>query len=112
MTNKQIYQELARIAGYKCADDLPFIKTDKCLKSNLRHVQSHLRAVMEKIDYHRTYSDFGERLLARRVRAAQDTEMARAFRENSLFGVGAIPVSATFWNVPPPIMPIDPAVEE
>ena len=70
MTRRQVYQELAKIAGYRCADDKPFVTTDKCLKSNLRHVQSHLRALMEKLDYNRAFGDFWDtQSQARRPRA-------------------------------------------
>lgn len=58
MTPKQMYSELAKIAGYTCADGIRFVESNKVLKSNMRHVQDRIRALLEKLNYERSWRDF------------------------------------------------------
>lgn len=59
MTNRQVYMMLARIAGHICADGQAFVKTEKFNKSDMRKIQSGIRALLEKLDYDRAFNDFG-----------------------------------------------------
>lgn len=60
-----MYTELAKVAGMRCSDDKPFVATGKCLKSDLKRIQSHVIALLEKLDYERSFRDFRTRRLRR-----------------------------------------------
>jgi hypothetical protein len=61
VTPKQIYRDLATIAGHTCANGEPFLLTKRVTAAHLAVVQSRLRALMDKLSYERTHLDFGSR---------------------------------------------------
>lgn len=58
MTPRQIYGDLAKIAGHRCTNGKMFVDTDRVGREHLRIVQNRLLALMEKIEYYRTHRDF------------------------------------------------------
>ena len=58
MTNRQMYQCLARIAAHRCADEKKFVFAGRIGNSNVEQIQQKIIALLEKLDYHRFHSEF------------------------------------------------------
>lgn len=59
MTPKQMYSELARIAGGGCISGNPFVTTPTVTEAELRKAQRGMMALLEKLNYARSSRDFG-----------------------------------------------------
>lgn len=58
MTTKQMYAELAKIAGFTCASGETFARTTLLSESELRRAQNSILALLDKLNYMRTSRDF------------------------------------------------------
>lgn len=74
MTPKQIYGDLAKIAGHVCSNGEMFLTTGRITQEHLSVIQSRLRALMDKISYERAHSDFGSTTPRRRRIRTSETE--------------------------------------
>lgn len=75
MTSRQLYSELAKVAGVKCDNGESFLHCESLTARDAKEVQRKLIVLMEKCDYDRTHRDF-----SRGVRVAQtffDESLAR-----------------------------------
>ena len=59
MTKKQIYSELAKIAGHLCYDGKKFIEAKRLGPDHLALVQRKMAALLQKLYYDRASADFG-----------------------------------------------------
>ena len=101
MTPKQIYNDLAKIAGHNCSDGAPFLFTKKVLQRDLKVLQSRLHALMEKVAYDRTWRDFGRPATRRYTDNAYERVVARIARENRERAQNEVTISQG--DVPSPI---------
>lgn len=97
MTPKQMYAELSKIAGHRCADDRPFISSRRITRAHLLVIQSRMAALLEKLsyartrrDFHRIYRDQEPRMSERRLRRAQQRIEAEMNREPVTDGLAAL----------------------
>lgn len=61
MTPRQMYSELAKIAGHGCGDNRPFLRSQGVSMAHIKIIQRKMRVLLEKINYERTCLDFPTR---------------------------------------------------
>lgn len=61
MTPKQMYSELAKIAGKECESGSIFVKTENVTGQELQKIQKSILALLDKLNYDRTNRDFRNR---------------------------------------------------
>lgn len=77
MTPKQMYSELAKIIGKRCATGEKFGETASLTEIELAALQASLKAILDKLNYRRFYSDFGySPSYERRMRELEQREVA------------------------------------
>lgn len=59
MTPRQMYSELSKIAGHRCTDGRQFVTSHKVTRPHMVVIQQKIVALLEKLSYSRTRSDFG-----------------------------------------------------
>lgn len=82
MTPKQMYSELAKIAGKRCTSGEVFVKTVLLLPDELRRAQMSILALMDKLNYSRSGREFSfDPAAMERWRALSEEE--RAMRQRA-----------------------------
>lgn len=59
MTTKQMYSELAKIAGFMCETGKKFARSEQVTPEELKRAQGGLLALLDKLNQNRTERDFG-----------------------------------------------------
>lgn len=85
MTPKQMYSELAKIAGHECGDGRSFCTSRRISKEHIQIIQNRILALLEKLNYQRAQRDF-RRAYSEQVDRASLTRlrMAQRLREQDL----------------------------
>jgi hypothetical protein len=99
MTNRQIYQALARMAAHRCYDGKKFLVSKRIGGDHLESVQNQMLVLMQKVSYERTLGDFGHAMMERmRERARSEQNIAQV--PPSLYtGIPAMPDFSPIANI-------------
>lgn len=99
MTPKQMYSELAKIAGFRCASGETFVRSTLVSETELRKAQRGILALLDKLNAGRSMHDFRlteameSRIVTREARqrmsqdAARLRQLASSDPSDSLFNV-------------------------
>jgi hypothetical protein len=77
VTNRQIYQALARMAGHKCYDGKKFLVSKRVGGDHLESVQNQMLVLMQKVSYQRCLADFSRVIMERQVEPVLAQNMAQ-----------------------------------
>jgi hypothetical protein len=89
VTRKQMYEQLARIAGKSCRCGEPFIRARALTPMEVLRAQNSILALMEKLNYERTHRDFrmGSRELIEPLREVDPGAQRRQYLYASEFNL-------------------------
>lgn len=102
MTPKQMYSELAKIAGTRCASGETFVRTRIVTDQELQKAQRSILSLLDKLNYSRSLRDFRTTELAdARMRQLEEYERIRGIRPRVERGFGeSVLVTDPFYSMP------------